>query len=211
MFYNTSSAGGHVNCELLQTTDFGASWQRVGEEGEQFIPRGEEGEFDSHTIYTAWGGDRFGLTDPADNDTQLFFYAGGNGPHSGARDDSIGLARGKTHANTGLRPGATTGRGEVSSLRTAALSVGCQQPELAVLASLGAQAARRVRVLVDGLALQLDAGGSESDERAPRWFPLMRPPGPAVAASAARLEASLAVQIDTTLANATFHAVRASC
>jgi hypothetical protein len=49
---------GFVNCELLQTTDFGETWERVAVEGTHFIPHGEAGAFDSHTIYTAWSGDQ---------------------------------------------------------------------------------------------------------------------------------------------------------
>ena len=47
MFYNTSAVCdateqcGWVNCELLQTTDFGVTWARVAGEGVQFIPRGD--------------------------------------------------------------------------------------------------------------------------------------------------------------------------
>lgn len=89
MFFNTSTCGetgecGFVNCELLQTTDFGLSWTRIAEEGTQFIPRGKPGAFDSHTVYTAWGGDKYALLDPDNKDITLFYYAGGNGPHSGS-------------------------------------------------------------------------------------------------------------------------------
>ena len=108
MFYNTTSAGvqrdstgtrGIVNCELLQTTDFGRSWSRVAQEGVQFIPRGEPGSFDSNTLCkicksrlspcegcqaseregvadTAWTGDQNALLDPQNNDTTLFYYSG---------------------------------------------------------------------------------------------------------------------------------------
>jgi hypothetical protein len=63
----------------------------------------------SHTLYTAWTGDAGALLDPQDPHTTLFYYSGGNGPHSGSRDDSIGLARATTHAYVGLRspPAAT--------------------------------------------------------------------------------------------------------
>ena len=103
MFYNTSSAEGFVNCELLQTTDWGQNWTRVASEGTQFIPRGNLGQFDSHTLYTAWHGDGNAFVDPQDSHQILYYYAGGNGPHSGQRDDSIGLARGQIHAYAGLQ------------------------------------------------------------------------------------------------------------
>jgi len=184
MFYNTTSAGvqrdstgtrGIVNCELLQTTDFGKSWSRVAQEGVQFIPRGEPGSFDSNTLCkicksrlspcegcqaseregvadTAWTGDQNALLDPQNNDTTLFYYSGkmpryrwrciplkmqmpaislrtgGNGPHSGQRDDSIGLARSQTHAFAGLRAQP----GNARSLRTADVAVGCERVSILV-------------------------------------------------------------------------------
>lgn len=59
--------------------------------------------FDSHTIYTAWSGQQAPLLSPLDKSQTMFYYAGGNGPHTGQRDDSIGLARATTHAYAGLR------------------------------------------------------------------------------------------------------------
>lgn len=74
MFYNTSSKEGHVNCELLQSTSFGRNWSRIAPEGTQYIPRGTNGTFDSHTLYTAWTGDSGAMLDPADAETTLFYY-----------------------------------------------------------------------------------------------------------------------------------------
>jgi hypothetical protein len=56
--------------------------------------------------------------------------SGGNGPHSGNRDDSIGLARAKTHAYAGLRAAPSGAR----PLRTNPLTLACGR--IAVLASL---------------------------------------------------------------------------
>jgi hypothetical protein len=56
--------------------------------------------------------------------------SGGNGPHSGNRDDSIGLARAKTHAYAGLRAASSGAR----PLRTNPLTLACGR--IAVLASL---------------------------------------------------------------------------
>ena len=157
MFYNTSSKEGYVNCELLQSMNFGRNWSRIAPEGTQYIPRGPNGTFDSHTLYTAWTGDSGAMLDPTDSSTTLFYYvstykalraslpacwlghltyllctvqSGGNGPHSGDRDDSIGLARAKTHAYAGLRAASSGAR----PLRTNPLTVACGR--VAVLASL---------------------------------------------------------------------------
>ena len=46
----------------------------IAPEGTQFIPRGENGTFDSHTLYTAWTGDSGAMIDPNDADTTLFYY-----------------------------------------------------------------------------------------------------------------------------------------
>ena len=40
--------------------------------------------------------------DPTDSETTLFYYSGGDGPHDGQRDDSIGLATAPTNAYAGL-------------------------------------------------------------------------------------------------------------
>lgn len=75
MFLNTTT-NDIVNCELLQTIDFGSSWQRVAPEGTEFIPRGPPGSFDSHTLYTAWSGAQGALLDPLNANVTLFYYAG---------------------------------------------------------------------------------------------------------------------------------------
>ena len=119
-FYNTTDEEdeGYVVCELLQTVNWGANWSRVAREGTEFIAHGPRDppdpqkdssgsrSFDSHTIYTAWSGDGSQLLDPKNASSSLFYYAGGNGPHSSKkypRNDSIGLARSITHGFAGLR------------------------------------------------------------------------------------------------------------
>ena len=69
---------GYVKCELIQTLSFGRNWSRVAP-GQQFIPLGAAGEFDSHTLYTAWSGEQLPLLDPDDSKSTLFYYAGGDG------------------------------------------------------------------------------------------------------------------------------------
>jgi hypothetical protein len=76
MFYNTTRTAteGYVNCELLQSTNYGRNWSRIAHEGTQYIPRGDHGQFDSHTLYTAWTGDSGAMLDPTDAETTLFYY-----------------------------------------------------------------------------------------------------------------------------------------
>ena len=45
-----------VRTELLQTTDFGVTWEQLAPWTE-FIPLGPAGAFDSYTVYPAWHGD----------------------------------------------------------------------------------------------------------------------------------------------------------
>ena len=91
-----------VRTELLHSTDFGLHWTRVSP-GAEFIPLGPEGAFDSYTTYTSWSGGAAPLLDPKNQNRSLFYYSGGDGPHDGQRDDSIGLAYAPTHGYAGLR------------------------------------------------------------------------------------------------------------
>ena len=108
MFFAQDEPEGWVKCELIQTLDFGQNWTRIAP-NQQFIPLGAPGQFDSHTLYTAWSGEQLPLLDPANKGATMFFYAGGDGPHTGDRDDSIGLARATTHAYAGLQMKTTEG------------------------------------------------------------------------------------------------------
>ncbi len=102
MFFAQDEPEGWVRCELIQTLDFGQNWTRIAP-NQQFIPLGAPGQFDSHTLYTAWSGEQLPLLDPGNKGQTMFFYAGGDGPHTGDRDDSIGLARATTHAYAGVQ------------------------------------------------------------------------------------------------------------
>lgn len=53
--------------------------------------------------YTAWTGGQLPFIDPTNSSRTRFYYSGGDGPHSGQRDDSIGLAYATTHAWAGLQ------------------------------------------------------------------------------------------------------------
>jgi hypothetical protein len=129
MFFKQDEKQGWVQAELIQTLNWGENWTRLAPK-QQFIPLGQAGEFDSHTIYVAWSGEQAPTIDPREPNTTLFYYAGGDGPHSGQRDDSIGLARAVTHAYAGLL--ATPGRNtSTNGDRTA----GAHQPLNAAAAS----------------------------------------------------------------------------
>ena len=154
MFFAQNEKQGWVRCELIQSLDFGQNWTRLAP-GQQFIPLGHATDFDSHTLYTAWSGGQAPLLNPRNASETMFYYAGGDGPHTGQRDDSIGLARAVTHAYAGLRvaAGATA---TVSRLTTGPIDdLHVPAGGLSILAGLGAGA--RVRV---GLAT---ASGQQSD------------------------------------------------
>lgn len=65
-----------MKCELLQTLDWGMNWTRVAPD-QQFIPLGAAGDFDSHTLYTAWSGEQLPTLNPSDAEETLFYYSGG--------------------------------------------------------------------------------------------------------------------------------------
>jgi len=99
-FYNGTlpATDGRVRCELVHSTDHGASWARVATAHTEIIPLGARDAFDSHTCYAAPP-----IAHPSDPAVTLLYYAGGNGPHSGRRADSLGLARATTDALAGKR------------------------------------------------------------------------------------------------------------
>jgi len=98
-----------VRTELLQTTDHGLNWTQLAP-GEEFIPLGPPGAFDSYTTYTSWSGGPEPLLDPKNQSRTLFYYSGGDGPHDGQRDDSIGLAYATTNGYAGLTRRAESAR-----------------------------------------------------------------------------------------------------
>ena len=147
--------------------------------------------FDSHTLYTAWSGKQGPLLNPKAENETLFYYAGGNGPHTGQRDDSIGLATATTHAYAGLRTSANT---NVATLQTEPLSFSSASTPgacgFSVLVGIPDDKAAIGKIRV-GLALSADGGGSMEElalpERtsAPTWTSLpdrivrqMMVPGP---------------------------------
>ena len=97
MVFDATSAEGRVHCRLswssssdVLSTD---GWQWVDEggvDGKDFIPLGSESsshnDFDSHICFAAAH-----PTLGPEGDVRLY-YMGGNGPHNGARNSSLGLA-----------------------------------------------------------------------------------------------------------------------
>jgi hypothetical protein len=106
MFYNITGGGskawapsadrGQVYCELLRSTTYGANWTRLAP-GQPFIPHGPASSLDSHTTYVA----ARPFESPDKPGTMLFYYAGGNGPHSGPRRNYMMLATTPTSALAG--------------------------------------------------------------------------------------------------------------
>ena len=120
-YYTESPAlEGRVYCELMMSSTYGKSWTRLAPH-KQFIPHsvddGRNGTgwptgWDSHTCYSANGVvEHAGAGARGGGSTVRFYYAGGNGPHSGGgnehgRRNGMGLATATTDALAGLRPPA---------------------------------------------------------------------------------------------------------
>lgn len=79
---------GTVECRLSWSADSPhGSWSIVGgvSNGSEAIPRGPSGSFDSHIIFAA------AHPVPLESSIRLY-YMGGDGPHNGPRNSSLGLA-----------------------------------------------------------------------------------------------------------------------
>ena len=101
--YGARKGFGKVYNELAVSYD-GLVWERLLR-GSAFVPQGPPGSFDSYTVFSAKP-----LRDPYDGSIRVY-YSGGNGPHSGARADCLGLARFHTDGFAGwsVKVGATRG------------------------------------------------------------------------------------------------------
>ena len=110
-----------VRTELLHSTDHGLHWSQLAP-GVEFIPLGPPGAFDSYTTYTSWSGTSAPLLDPRQPNRTMFYYSGGDGPHDGQRDDSMGVAYAATHAYAGLRHAGTPGEAAGSRVTTTRLA-----------------------------------------------------------------------------------------
>ena len=88
MVYDAEDSAGRVHCRLAWAASALGHWQWVedqGLRGPEIIPLGPDGSYDSHVCFAAaapvaWRGE------------ERLYYMGGNGPHSGERNSSFGLA-----------------------------------------------------------------------------------------------------------------------
>lgn len=92
MVYEASSKDQKVRCRLAwaQAPHDAKSWKWVegGLSGPEFIPLGRGSDFDSHICFAAKSPTSVTGASPHER----IYYMGGNGPHSGARNSSFGLA-----------------------------------------------------------------------------------------------------------------------
>ena len=111
MVYDAASADQKVHCRLAWSKSATDWWQWVEgpaglTTGRDFIALGGAGEFDSHICFAS---------KPVAMPTEeRLYYMGGNGPHSGARNSSFGLATLRKDGFAGLS--AWTGHGSVTLL-----------------------------------------------------------------------------------------------
>jgi len=105
MVFDTADASkiGTVHTRLSWSPDGLANWSWVdpgGLLGKSFIPLGPEGTFASHIIFAA------DAPIPV-NDTIRVYYMGGNGPHNGPRNTSLGMMKLRMDGFAGLRGSGT--------------------------------------------------------------------------------------------------------
>ena len=79
---------GTISCKLAWAPAWHGPWRSVGSwaDGPEVIPRGKAGSFDSHIIFAAAHPVRL------ETGEVRLYYMGGNGPHNGQRNTSLGLA-----------------------------------------------------------------------------------------------------------------------
>ena len=95
MMFNCRKGDDTVDCELTWSPDT-IHWHRVCP-GQSIIPRGPEGDFDSHIV--------FGACSPIFEEGAIrLYYAGCNGPHGGERQAGLGLARLRPDGFAGMEP-----------------------------------------------------------------------------------------------------------
>jgi len=88
MVYDAEDAAERVRCHLAWASSPLGEWNWLdagGVTGREFIPLGDDGAFDSHVCFAAsspvqWKGE------------ERLYFMGGNGPHSGERNSSLGVA-----------------------------------------------------------------------------------------------------------------------
>ena len=109
MVYEATSMAQRVRCKLAWSDEATRqrAWQWVdagGLEGADFIPLGSGGAetFDSHICFAA-------AVPISSGGRELLYYMGGNGPHSGARNSSLGLATLRADGYAALTADGPTG------------------------------------------------------------------------------------------------------
>jgi hypothetical protein len=113
---------------------------------------GPAGSPDSHTTYAA----ARPMIDPNDPARLLLYYAGGNGPHTGQRDDFMMLATSPTNALVGLAAGGADPEAVVTTHR---LPTGTEKGELEVVCTSSRPASSESAVRVDVLGGRGDVLG----------------------------------------------------
>ena len=105
MVYDALDPAGRVRCRLAWSRNPLEGWEWVeGDEarGPEFVPLGAPSAFDSHVCFAA-------ASPVAWRGAERIYYMGGNGPHSGARNSSLGMATLRQDGYAGL-----AGRGRVT-------------------------------------------------------------------------------------------------
>ena len=103
MIYDAGSKADKVHCHLAwaRASDVTSlhAWrwvdQEKGVDGTPLIPLGEASSFDSHICFAS--------RPVSYNGTERIYYFGGNGPHSGDRNSSLGLATLRQDGYAGVR------------------------------------------------------------------------------------------------------------
>jgi len=122
-----------VDCELAWSRDT-IRWERVCPDT-PLIPRGREGEFDSHCLFAA--------AEPIPREGEIrLYYGGSNGPHFGWRAGGLGLARLRPDGFAGME---TAAAGAVGTIITRPIP--CAGRRLQVTADVGAGGSVRASVL----------------------------------------------------------------
>jgi hypothetical protein len=99
MIFDAKSDEGHVHCRLSWSLDGINGWEWVdkgGLTGKEFIPAGAAGSFDSHVCFAAH------LPVRVPDGSSRIYFMGGNGPHSGYRNSSFGLATARPDRFAGI-------------------------------------------------------------------------------------------------------------
>ena len=96
MIFYSNDTNGRVFCELSFSTNLN-EWYRVNN-GQQLIPLSSlnSGQFDSHVCFAAAYPIKL-------DDKVLLYYMGGDGPHSGTRNSSFGLATMRLDGFAGIK------------------------------------------------------------------------------------------------------------